>query len=404
MLTITGKYNTARLFNDNTEAGSQAQFLSFCNQWWLAEEDIAGMPDAHQGIGVSIGTVCTLRNRRVSAGFVGVDINCGMRVTKLREREIDRGQLDYVVKSLVPRGFNVNNHRVSLPWLRDLTCYNDVNIDRAEHSIGTLGGGNHFIEVGRDEEGSLYLIIHTGSRNIGKEVAEYHQNLAANTVTGETKSELIVRLKAEGRQSEIQSVLSTFEQDHDPDEIPFLEGSLFDNYVNDMLIMSRFAEMNRFEIARNIMFGTNLHPEYTFETVHNYIDFSGVDPILRKGAVSARAGEQLLIPLNREDGCLLCIGKGNPEWLNSAPHGAGRLLSRGEARRTVDIRDTQRRMKEKDIYSTTVDQSTVDESKEAYKPSEEIIACIEPTVAIQHRIMTIYNLKDNTKQERRRKR
>ena len=263
---------------------------------------------------------------------------------------------------------------------------------------------NHCIEVGRDEEGSLYLIIHTGSRNIGKEVAEYHQNLAANTVTGETKSELIVRLKAEGRQSEIQSVLSTFEQDHDPDEIPFLEGSLFDNYVNDMLIMSRFAEMNRFEIARNIMFGTNLHPEYTFETVHNYIDFSGVDPILRKGAVSARAGEQLLIPLNREDGCLLCIGKGNPEWLNSAPHGAGRLLSRGEARRTVDIRDTQRRMKEKDIYSTTVDQSTVDESKEAYKPSEEIITCIEPTVAIQHRIMTIYNLKDNTKQERRRKR
>jgi len=409
MLTITGKYNIARLFNDNTEDGSQAQFLSFCNQWWLAGETIRGMPDAHQGVGVSIGTVCTLRNRRVSAGFVGVDISCGMRVVKLWERALDRARLDVAIRSLIPLGFNVHRDREELRGLRNLTCYNSVNIERAERSLGTLGSGNHFCEVNRDEEGSLYLVIHTGSRNIGAQVADHHQKLASfgdHSVL--QKATLIERLKREGRQSEIQAALEDFVINQSEDDLPFLEGALFDNYVNDMLIMADYARVNRFTIAHRILSAMNLHADFEadseFETVHNYIDFSGSDPILRKGAVSAQLGEKLLIPMNREDGSLLCEGKGNADWLNSAPHGAGRQLSRSAANKTLHIEDSQRRMADADIYSTSVNEATLDESKEAYKPTEEIIACIEPTVTVLHHLKTIYNLKDDTKKVKRGKR
>lgn len=336
--------------------------------------------------------------------------NCGMLAIKLKEKRIDLPNLDSVIRKYVPSGADINEFtnedRTSLR-VDDLRCFGKAKIrpDFAYASVGTLGGGNHFIEVDRDDNDDLWLVIHTGSRHLGIEVCNYYQELGyqklkdkANGGARKDKlNALITQLKAEGRYREISGEIEKFNKNYreqNPSvsrELAYVEGDDFKDYIHDMDMVQRHAVCNRAEIARVIMKYANLHEVERFETVHNYIDTENM--ILRKGSVSAQAGEKLIIPMNMRDGSLICIGKGNPDWNYSAPHGAGRFMSRSKAKENVSMEDFKRTMEEAGIYSTSVNRSTLDESPMAYKPMEEIIENIKDTVDIVNIIKPIYNFK-----------
>lgn len=399
MLELRGKYNNCKVFTDNVDNATIGQLIALMNQSSVAGSQIRIMPDTHAGKGCVIGTTMTIGNK-VIPNLVGVDIGCGMAVAELKETRIDLPKLDSVIRKKVPSGFSIRDkaHKfLRNVDLEELYCYKNINVDRAEKSLGTLGGGNHFIEVDISESGQLYLVVHTGSRNLGKQVAEYYQDLAWKSLKNGNKGDLIKakidELKAAGRQSEIEAEIAKIQSTIEsvPKELAYCEGELFDKYIHDMKITQEYAYWNREAILDTIVDEMHLHVVEQWQTIHNYIDTENM--ILRKGSVSAQAGEKLIIPMNMRDGSLICIGKGNPDWNYSAPHGAGRLMSRSEAKQSISMSEFKKTMSDAGIYSTSVNKSTIDESPMAYKPMQEIIDNIGDTVEIVNIIKPVYNFK-----------
>lgn len=404
MKTITGKYSSAIVYTDVIEDTAEEQIKLLCDQPFAQGSRIRIMPDVHAGKGCVIGFTADLGDM-VIPNIVGVDIGCGMYTVELGKIDIDYEKLDGAIRKNVPSGRNVHEGRiVRFPELLDLKCYRNLkDARRLERSIGTLGGGNHFIEADRDDDGNKYLVIHTGSRNLGTQVAEYYQSLAYELMCGKDKlfeqqNEMIERYKAEGRRSEIQSAIKALHRDFQaqecdtPRELCYLTGEYREMYLHDMRICQEFASLNRVTIAQIILgeaFGMQLSDCPHFETIHNYIDMES--NIVRKGAVSAKKGEKLLIPINMRDGSLICVGKGDPEWNCSAPHGAGRLFSRGTAKEKFTLDEFQNSME--GIFSTSVHLSTIDECPMAYKSMEDIVDNITPTAEIIRVIKPVYNFK-----------
>lgn len=409
MIELKGKYNNCKVFTDNVDSATIGQLTALLNQQSVKNSQIRIMPDTHAGVGSTIGTTMTLHDK-VIPNLVGVDIGCGMTAVKLKEKRIDLPNLDSVIRKHVPSGAEVhsetNEDRTTLR-VDELRCFGkpnaNIRADLAYQSVGTLGGGNHFIEVDKDSDGNLWLVVHTGSRHLGLEVCHYYQELAyekiKNNFNGGTRKEklnaLIAKLKAEGRHKEISKEIDKFNRDYNeknpsiPHELAYVEGEDFKDYIHDMDIVQKHAACNRAEIVRVILKYAKLHEVERFETIHNYIDTENM--ILRKGSVSAQAGEKLIIPMNMRDGSLICLGKGNPDWNYSAPHGMGRVMSRSEAKQNISMSEYKRSMV--GIYSTSVNRGTIDESPMAYKPTIEVINNMRDTVTIVDTIKTIYNFK-----------
>lgn len=397
MIEIQGKFNTAKIFTDVVDNASIAQVQELCNQAFTAGSRIRLMPDIHAGKGCTIGTTMTITDK-VVPNLTGVDIGCGMETTRIRESHMELQKLDKLIYEKIPSGFSIRDraHRyLSQIDLNELCCAKHVDLLRAEKSIGTLGGGNHFIEVDKDDEGNLYIVVHSGSRHLGVEVASYYQEAGykvLNRTDDASIEAIIAQMKAEGREKEIQKTLKklkNLKQTGIPKALAYVSGELFEQYLHDMKIVQHFAMLNRQAMVDEIVCGLGLHVEEQFTTVHNYIDTESM--ILRKGAVSARSGEKLLIPINMRDGSLICVGKGNEDWNFSAPHGAGRLMSRAEAKRRFDITGFRQEMD--GIYTTSVNESTLDECPMAYKGMDDILSNIGPTVDVAKIIKPIYNFK-----------
>ena len=397
MIEIKGKYNEAKIFTDLADSASLAQVQELCNQEFTAGSRIRLMPDIHAGAGCTIGTTMTIRDK-VVPNLVGVDIGCGMETVRLRESRMEMQKLDRLIREKIPSGFEIRKepHRYAEEIdLSELACAAHVNLPRAEKSIGTLGGGNHFIEIDRDDEGNLYLVVHSGSRHLGVEVAKYYQEegyKVLNRSDDASVKEMIDRMKAEGRQKEIRKErkkLKSTKRTDIPKALAYVSGELFDRYIHDMKIVQRFAALNRQAMTDEILRGMKLHAEERFTTIHNYIDTDSM--ILRKGAVSSQKGEQLLIPVNMRDGSLICVGKGNEDWNCSAPHGAGRLMSRSEAKQSFTVSEFKKQME--NVYTTSVNRETLDECPMAYKGMENILDNIGPTADVVRIIRPIYNFK-----------
>lgn len=396
MQVIKGKYNEAKVFTSVMGEGAAEQIKAMCDFAPFAGCKIRIMPDVHAGAGCTIGTTMTITDK-VVPNMVGVDIGCGMELVVLKERNIDYAALDKLIYDKIPSGMRYREkpHEYARSTaLEELKCYKNINADLAMNSVGTLGGGNHFIEVDGDDEGNKYLVIHSGSRHLGLEVANYYQKEAYRRLAGNSGSqiqELIARLKAEGRQREIEGAVKRAKEsvpDIHPD-MAYAEGDLFLDYIHDMKIVQHYAVLNRKAMADEIVKGMGFTVTDGFTTIHNYIDTESM--ILRKGAVSAKKGERLLIPINMRDGSLVCTGKGNEDWNCSAPHGAGRLMSRGKAASTLTLEEFEKQME--GIYSSSVNKNTLDESPMAYKNLEDIVGNIAPTAQITKRILPVYNFK-----------
>lgn len=393
MIEIIGKYNTAKIFTDNIDDGAIAQIKELCNQEFVENSIIRIMPDAHSGAGCTIGTTMTISDKIVP-NLVGVDIGCGMETIKLKQRRLDLEKLDKIIYESIPSGFQIRKKQHKYAENIDfdrLACKNHVNLNRARLSIGTLGGGNHFIEVNKDKDDTLYLVVHSGSRHLGKQAAEYYQKLGYKELVDKYNQRLgiINELKQEGKEQEIQDEIEKLNNTKINKQLAYLEGENFNNYLNDMKIIQQYAVYNRKAIVDEIITRMGLEVQEQFTTIHNYIDLNSM--ILRKGAISAQKEEKVLIPINMRDGSLICIGKGNKDWNYSAPHGAGRLMSRRQAKETITLDEFKKSMK--GIYSTTVNKSTLDECALAYKPIDEIINNIQDTVEIIDIIRPVYNFK-----------
>ncbi len=397
MIELNGKYNSAKVFTDVIDQGAISQIIELCNQPVSMNSNIAIMPDVHAGAGCTIGTTMTVTDKIVP-NLVGVDIGCGMETVKLKEKHIELQKLDKLIYEKIPSGFDVRDkaHRYNDKiCLTDLYCYEHINPIRAERSIGTLGGGNHFIEADKGEDGSIYIVIHSGSRHLGVETAKYYQEEAYKRLNGSSKKdidELIARMKSDGREKQIQSEITKLKNTKFtdvPKHLAYCEGELFEQYIHDMKIVQQFAMLNRQAMMDEIIKGMHLHVAEQFTTIHNYIDTETM--ILRKGAVSAQAGEKLLIPINMRDGSLICTGKGNPDWNCSAPHGAGRLMSRSKAKQSFTVSEFKKQMN--GIYTTSVNAQTLDECPMAYKSIDDIIGNIGDTAEINEIIKPVYNFK-----------
>jgi RNA-splicing ligase RtcB len=393
MIELRGKHNNAKVFTDNAEASAVSQILNLLDQEFTAGSKIRIMPDTHSGAGCVIGTTMTITDKIVP-NLVGVDIGCGMETAILRDGRTELQKLDKSIHSLIPAGFETRKTAHAYAGgidLKKLRCSKSVNLSRAELSIGTLGGGNHFIELDRDDDGRLYLVVHSGSRHLGKQIAEYYQNAAAKDLQRKAKDHnaLIAELKAQGREQEIQAELKKMDIRKIDRHLAFCEGPLFEDYLHDMAIAQEYAELNRRAIVKEIVKAMKFKIDDQFTTTHNYIDQKSM--ILRKGAISAGDGERVLIPINMRDGSLICIGKGNADWNYSAPHGAGRLMSRSAAKQSFTLTQFEKAME--GIFSSTVNKTTLDEAPFAYKPMEEIVANIGDTVEIVKTIKPLYNFK-----------
>lgn len=397
MLEVSGKYCSAKIFTDVVDQASISQVIELCNQGFTAGSCIRLMPDIHAGAGCTIGTTMTIADKIVP-NLVGVDIGCGMETIRIKENHIELQKLDKLIYERIPSGFSIRDkaHRyLDKIDLNELCCAKQVDLLRAEKSIGTLGGGNHFIEADQDEDGNIYVVVHSGSRHLGLEVAKYYQEegyKALNQTDDVSIEKFIAELKAQGKQKEINKELKKLKNTKRtsiPRQLAYVSGALFEQYVHDMSIVQKFAELNRQAMMDEIVKGMKLHVEEQFTTIHNYLDTEAM--ILRKGAVSARAGEKLLIPINMRDGSLICIGQGNEDWNCSAPHGAGRLMSRSEAKQSFTVSEFKKQMV--DVYTTSVGSSTLDECPMAYKDMKDIVDNIGPTAEIERVIKPIYNFK-----------
>jgi len=394
---IIGKYNTAQGYATRLEESARRQIQLLCDQEFAKDSRIRIMPDVHAGMGCTIGTTMTIKDT-VVPNLVGVDIGCGMETVRVYQDHLEPQKLDKLIYEKIPSGFSIReqSHRYADQIdLSQLRCAEEVNIGRALRSVGTLGGGNHFIEADRDEEGNLYLVVHSGSRHLGVEVAKLYQEEGYRQLNHADKAavqELIDQMKAEGRQKEIQKEIKKLKNQvltDVPFTLAYLSGKLFEDYIHDMKIVQEYAALNRRAMMDEMLKGMKLGAAERFTTIHNYIDTQAM--ILRKGAVSAKAGEKLLIPINMRDGSLICVGKGNEEWNYSAPHGAGRLMSRSEAKRSFTVNEFKKQMK--GIYTTSVNRDTLDECPMAYKDMTDIVENIGPTAEIVSIIRPIYNFK-----------
>lgn len=365
MLEITGTYNKAKVFTDELDPSAEGQIRALCSQPFAGGSKIRIMPDVHAGKGCTIGTTMTI-GKQVVPNLVGVDIGCGMETVQIKAKRLELPKLDSFIRQNIPSGREIRQqpHRshenIDLSALR---CAEKIDLRQAAESLGTLGGGNHFIEVDQNGD-TMYLVIHTGSRNPGRKVAEYYQNRAYEQLGGRKQTEV-------------------------PYELAYLTGQDLEDYLHDMAIMQNFASLNRQIIKEVILSGMKWKEEGSISTIHNYIDMES--GILRKGAVSAKQGETLLIPMNMRDGSLICTGLGNDDWNCSAPHGAGRLMNRSEAAASFTVSAFKKEMK--GIYTTSVSSDTLDECPMAYKPMEEIMKHIAPTVKIDCIIRPVYNFK-----------
>jgi len=347
---LVGKYNTTKIFTNDVESSAQAQIITLCNQEFVKGSKIRVMPDVHTGTGCTIGLTMTIGSQ-ITPSLVGVDINCGILVVRLIDKTINLKHLDDFIHEHIPSGTSIRSEAHTFNELinySDLKCKKHIDLNRAIMSVGTLGGGNHFIEVDKGSEGNLYLLIHSGSRYLGKQVCEYYQDLAYTNLhfSKETIQKTIKNLKAAGKANMIEEELQKLKNvvPKVPKELAYLEGQDTKDYLNDMLILETYAKCNREAIAAEITKSMKISIKEAFTTTHNYVDVQ--NSILRKGAVSAQAGEELIIPINMRDGSLLCVGKGNEDWNYSAPHGAGRTMSRGEAKRTLSMEKFEQEMKD----------------------------------------------------------
>lgn len=398
MMILQGKYNSANVYASIIEDGAAAQIIELLNQPFVENQHIAIMPDVHAGAGCVIGTTMTITDKIVP-NLVGVDIGCGMETVKLKEKEIDLRKLDEYIHENIPAGTNIRSFRHKYAQeaeLKNLKCAEYINPDRAKLSIGTLGGGNHFIEVDKDKNGCLYLIIHSGSRHLGVETAKFYQNEAYKRISKPNPQEIkkiVNSLKEQNRQNEIQAALAEYQRKNPdvPKDLAYCEGELFDSYIHDMKIVQCFAALNRKAMVDEIVNGMELHVDEQFTTIHNYIDTDNM--ILHKGSVSAQKDEILLIPINMRDGSLICKGKGNPDYNYSAPHGSGRLFSRNQAKHNFSVEDYRNEMQ--GIYTTSVNENTLDECPMAYKSLKDIVENLGDTVEILDQIKPIYNFKAN---------
>lgn len=397
MIELKGKYNEAKIFTDVVDEAAISQVLLLLNQEFVSGSKIRLMPDIHAGAGCTIGTTMTITDKIVP-NLVGVDIGCGMETIRIKEKQIELQKLDKLIYDKIPSGFRVREkaHRYFEEInLKDLYCYKNINPERAEKSLGTLGGGNHFIEADRDDAGNLYLVVHSGSRHLGLEVAGYYQEQGYQILNGSAQKGidiLIADLKSQGREREIQKSireLKNTKKTNIPKQLAYVSGELFVQYMHDMKIVQRYAELNRQAMMDEIVKGMKLHVIEQFTTVHNYIDTDAM--ILRKGAVAARKGEKLLIPINMRDGSLICVGKGNDDWNQSAPHGAGRLMSRAAAKESFTVSEFKNQMN--GIYTTSVNKDTLDECPMAYKGMDDIVNNIGGTAEVMQIIKPIYNFK-----------
>ena len=399
MLEIKGKINTAICYATVIEEEAIEQIRRMCDYEFTAGVKVRIMPDVHAGKGCTIGTTMTVIDKAVP-NVVGVDIGCGMYTVNLGNIEIDFEKLDEACH-FVPSGMNVWQGRQEHFDLQQLRCFRGLkDSKRLERSLGTLGGGNHFIEVDKAADGTKYLVIHTGSRNLGKQVAEIYQKLAVDLNRGmedyfEQRDEIIRTYKEQGRRNEIQAALKeiAWKKANGPTSIPedlcYLYGKYFEDYLADVEICQQFAKRNRELIAEIILDRCGLTAVDAFHTIHNYIDTG--EMILRKGAIAAHKGEKVLIPINMRDGSVLAVGKGNPEWNYSAPHGAGRVMSRAGARKSLSLEEYKKEME--GIYTTSVNEDTLDEAPMAYKSLSDIIDVIGESVEVIEVLKPIYNFK-----------
>lgn len=392
-----------KIFTDNIELHALNQIYELIKQPAFSDCKVRIMPDVHAGAGCVIGFTADLGDK-VIPNIVGVDIGCGMYTVELGNIGIDFARLDETIRNHVPNGRNVHETEddFSESIINQLYCKDSLkNMDWLKKSCGTLGGGNHFIEVDVDEDNNKYLIIHSGSRNIGKQVAEIYQQMAIDDLSGTNGLEaqcqkLIEDYKRTGRHKDIQRGIAELKRKFQPTlsipkELSYLTGEHREMYLHDMKLCQEFARENRRRICKEISDGMGWQRlcVTSFETIHNYIEHD--TNIVRKGAISAKDGETVLIPINMRDGCIIGIGKGNADWNNSAPHGAGRIMSRSKAKETVSLEEFEQSMQ--GIYTTSVNRSTIDESPMAYKPIDEIVANIHDTVDIVKIIKPVYNFK-----------
>jgi RNA-splicing ligase RtcB len=404
MIEIKGKYNTAMVYTDTLDEKSQEQIHLLCDQAFVEGSILRLMPDVHAGAGCTIGTTMTISDKIVP-NLVGVDIGCGMETIIISKddpvsRDFNPVKFDKWIHKKIPSGRDVRkepHESVEKVPLHNIRC-RATDLHRAKLSIGTLGGGNHFIEADRDEDENLYIVVHSGSRHLGLEIAEWYQEEAWNQLNGRRRIDIdaeIAKLKAEGRDKEIQNRIKEIKAQvrvDIPKDLAYVTGDLFDDYINDMKITQLFAVMNRKVMMKVILEGLEIADGSGYEnftTIHNYIDTDSM--ILRKGAVSAKADEKLLIPINMRDGSLVCRGLGNPDWNFSAPHGSGRLMSRSKAFKTLSLDEFRKQMD--GIYSTSINKDTLDESPMAYKNMDDIVRNIAPTAEIVKTIKPVYNFK-----------
>ncbi len=385
-----------KIFTQNVGAVALNQIYTLLAQSSISNQKVRIMPDVHTGAGCVVGFTATMGDK-IIPNLIGVDIGCGMLTTKLKVNSVNLESLDLFVKSRIPSGNNFLKEVDGEDLIKSLHCYGELrNLDRLLGSLGTLGGGNHFIEIDKNESGELFLIIHSGSRNLGMQIAKIYQNLAVarcKTAPFEERESIIATLKEEGKVDQIPQALTQLTQKYAyktkiPAEFCYLDGADMQAYLHDVSICQEFAKRNRKKIADRILGHLKEFKCEQFETVHNFID---ENKIIRKGAVPAHLGQKILIPMNMRDGCLICEGLGNEDWNNSAPHGAGRLLSRSDAKKLITVEEYKSSMA--GIYTTTADESTIDEAPMAYKPMQEIISLISPTVKILQIIKPIYNFK-----------
>lgn len=406
MVEVKGKFNSAKVFTGNLEESARVQIERLCDQSYTEGCKIRMMPDVHAGAGCTIGTTMTISDK-ICPNLVGVDIGCGMETLIIKadspvSEMFDPEQLDKCIRMNIPVGREVHAsghiHKFAeeIEW-DEIRCPK-ANIKNARRSMGTLGGGNHFIEVDRDEAGNLYIVVHSGSRHLGLEVANYYQDMAWKQLNHTEATDIrnaITALKEAGREKEIQALIPEIKKavcTDIPQSLAYVEGQHFEDYINDMRILQKFAMFNRKAMIDTISVGLRLDKHDIidqFTTIHNYIDIDAM--ILRKGSVRALKGEKLLIPINMRDGSLVCVGKGNEDWNYSAPHGAGRVMGRKEARYKLKLEDFEKSME--GIWSSTVCKNTIDEAPMVYKDMSEIIANIEPTAEIVNIIKPIFNFK-----------
>ncbi len=399
MFEIKGKITTAVCYAKVVEEAAIAQVQRMCDYALTEGSRVRIMPDVHAGAGCTVGTTMTVTDK-ACPNIVGVDIGCGMYTVKLAEKELDFAKIDEAAH-YIPSGLNTWEGRIERFDLTHLRCYRSLrDAGRLERSLGTLGGGNHFIEVDRAANGDCYLVIHSGSRNLGKQVADIYQKLAIDLHAGKEdyfrrREEIIETYKAEGRRSEIQTALKALEKEYEaktpdvPEDLCWLYGDFLQDYLADVEICQRFARRSRELMAEIILKRTGMTAVEGFHTIHNYIDTD--EMILRKGAIAAHAGEKVLIPINMRDGSVIAVGKGNPEWNLSAPHGAGRLMSRSKARAEIDLEAYREAMA--GIYTTSVNAQTLDEAPMAYKSIDDILDVIGDTVDSLEVMKPVYNFK-----------